>query len=122
MNSTVPAERYRTDSPSLTAAACRAAARRRRADPARRLLDDFLIATLNRAVTLAERDHSAAAIAEDLHFDVARLIDVTLDEHAGIAEKLLAETLHALECLLQLACDRYNATGRCHRRRPCSSA
>ena len=51
-----------------------------------RLLDHFLVAALQRAVALAEMDGVAVAVGEDLQFDVARMADILLDQHAGIAE------------------------------------
>ena len=52
----------------------------------RRLLDNFLMAALQRAVALVEMDDMAVAVGEDLHFDMARRIDVFFDQHAGVAE------------------------------------
>ena len=39
-----------------------------------RLLDQLLVAALHRAVALAEMDHVAVRVAEDLHLDVARAV------------------------------------------------
>src|SRR6185369_7305980 len=63
----------------------------------RRLLDDLLIAALHRAVALAERQHAAAPVAEDLHLDVARRLDPTLDEQARLLEVAAAEALDGRE-------------------------
>ncbi len=46
-----------------------------------RLLDDLLVAALQRALALAEGD-----VADDLHLDVPRPLDVLLDEDAVVAE------------------------------------
>src|SRR5579863_3817599 len=53
---------------------------------ARRFLDDLLIAALDRAFALAEIDDIAVLVAENLDFDVARIGDELLDEHAVVAE------------------------------------
>ena len=44
----------------------------RRRPPARRFLDQLLVAALHRAVALAEMDHIAVPVGEHLHLDVAR--------------------------------------------------
>src|SRR5207253_7431954 len=46
------------------------------------LLDDLLVAALQRALALAEVHDVAVAVAEDLHFDVARALDPLLDDDA----------------------------------------
>ena len=51
-----------------------------------RLLDHLLVAPLDRAVTLAERDHLAAAVAEDLHLDVPGGDHEAFDEAPAVAE------------------------------------
>src|SRR3974390_1555243 len=53
---------------------------------ARRFLDDLLIAALDSALALAEINDVAALVAEHLNFDVARIGDEFLDEHAVVAE------------------------------------
>ena len=53
----------------------------------RRLLDDLLVAALDRAFALAEMDDVAVLVAEHLDFDVARIDDEFLDEHAVVAER-----------------------------------
>ena len=50
------------------------------------LLPDLLVAALQRAVALAEMDGVALAVAEDLHLDVARLLEVLLDVDGVVAE------------------------------------
>ena len=52
----------------------------------RRLLDHLLVAALQRAVALAERDDLAAPVAEDLHLDVAGRDDEPLEEAHVVAE------------------------------------
>ena len=48
------------------------------------------MAPLDRAVALAEVDHGAVGIREDLDFDVARILEVTLDVDGRIVEVGLA--------------------------------
>jgi hypothetical protein len=52
----------------------------------RRLFDHLLMATLCRAVALAKCEDIACMVAEDLHFEVPRLLDIALEVHAGLAE------------------------------------
>ncbi len=63
----------------------------------RRLLDDLLVPPLQRAVALAERRDRAAPVAEDLHLDVARRLDVALDEEPARAEVAAAQALDRRE-------------------------
>ena len=56
---------------------------------ARRLLHDLLIAPLDRAFALAEMNDVAVLVAEHLDLDMARLLDIFLDEHAIVAEARL---------------------------------
>src|SRR6185503_19221571 len=44
----------------------------------RRLLDDFLVAALDRALALAEINHIAVLVAKHLNFDMARIRDELL--------------------------------------------
>src|SRR5439155_2771413 len=53
-----------------------------------RLLDEFLVAALQRAVPVAEVHHIAVAVAQDLHLDVTRMADEALDEDPLVAERL----------------------------------
>ena len=53
----------------------------------RRLLDDLLVAALDRAFALAEIDHVAMLVAEHLDFDVAGIDDEFFDEDAIVAER-----------------------------------
>ena len=54
---------------------------------ARRFLDDFLIAALDRTFALAEMDHLPVPVTEHLDFDVARVDDEFFDEHPVVAER-----------------------------------
>ncbi len=56
---------------------------------ARRLLDHLLVAALDRAFALAEMDDVAVRIAQHLDLDVARLLDVFLDEDAVVGKARL---------------------------------
>src|SRR5262252_3891498 len=56
---------------------------------ARRFLHDLLIAALDRAFALAEMNDVAVLITEHLDFDMARLLDIFLDEYAVVAEARL---------------------------------
>ena len=53
----------------------------------RRLLEDLLVPALGRAVPLVEVHDVAVAVGEDLHLDVAAVLDVLLDEHGVVAER-----------------------------------
>ena len=53
----------------------------------RRLLDDLLVAPLDRALALDERDHGAVVVAEQLDLDVARPHDAALEVDGGVAER-----------------------------------
>jgi hypothetical protein len=65
-----------------------------RAAAARGFFHHFLVAALERAVAFAKRHDAALAIAEDLHFDMARAAHVAFEEDAGIAEIALAQARH----------------------------
>ena len=52
----------------------------------RRLLDHLLVAALQGALALAQVDHPAVGVGQDLHLDVARGGDVALDEQGVVAE------------------------------------
>ncbi len=74
-----------------------------RVDGRRRcLLDQLLMAALQRAVTLAEVDHVAVGVGHHLDLDVARVGQVTLQVDGGVAEELLTLASGALEGVLQL--------------------
>ena len=53
----------------------------------RRLLDDLLVAALDRALPLGQRDDVAVGVAEHLDLDVAAALDVALAEHGAVAER-----------------------------------
>src|SRR5205085_198611 len=53
----------------------------------RRLFDDLLMATLNRALALAEMDGVTVLVADDLDLDVTRLADVALEVNGWISER-----------------------------------
>ena len=52
-----------------------------------RFLDNLLVAALHRAVTLAKVDDFARTIADELHFDMARLGDEALHEQGAVVER-----------------------------------
>ena len=54
-----------------------------------RFLDELLVPPLHRAVALAEVDHLAVRVGEDLDLDVARAQQGTFDQQARIAERSL---------------------------------
>ncbi len=62
----------------------------------RGLLDDLLVAALDRAVALEDVDHVAVAIAEHLDLDVTRAEDGLLDVDGVVAEELLRLAAGAL--------------------------
>ncbi|BBI50077.1 hypothetical protein HORIV_24980 [Vreelandella olivaria] len=51
-----------------------------------------MVAALSRAITLAERDHIALAIAKQLHLDMTCAGDIGLEKHAAVTEVALAQT------------------------------
>ena len=63
-----------------------AAARRPIDDRRRRLLEDLLVAALQRALPLAEGHAVAVLVEEDLHLDVPRPLEELLDEDRVVAE------------------------------------
>ncbi len=58
----------------------------RRDGDRRRLLDHLLVAALQRAFALEQRDHVAMGVTEHLHLDMARRGDQLLDQEAVVAE------------------------------------
>ena len=52
-----------------------------------RLLDQLLVAALQRAVAGADDDHVAVLVGEHLRLDVARAVEVALDEALAPAER-----------------------------------
>ena len=69
----------------------------------RRFLDDFLTAALQRAIALIEMDDIPMCVAEDLDFDMARLLDQLFQHDPAIAEGTLGFAHRAFEFGLQLA-------------------
>ncbi len=67
-----------------------------------RLLDQLLVAALQRAVALAEVDHVAVRVGEHLDLDVAGVRQVALEVDGRVAEELLALAGGALERVLEL--------------------
>ena len=67
-----------------------------------RLLEHLLVAALDRALTLAERDHLAVRVREQLDLDVARSLDEALVVHGVVAECRLRLPLGRGGCLLEL--------------------
>src|SRR5207344_960873 len=68
-----------------------------------RLLDQLLVATLDRALALAEREHAALPVAEHLDLDVASPRDRLLDVEAPVAERSERLGGRGLERALELA-------------------
>ncbi len=68
-----------------------------------RLLDDLLVAALHRAVALAEVQARAVRVAQDLHLDVARALDVALVDEAAVAERRLRLARRGLDRRRELA-------------------
>ena len=54
-----------------------------------RLFQHFLVAALERAIALAEMDHGALVVGEDLHLDMARLVEIFFDIDGVVAERRL---------------------------------
>ena len=50
-------------------------------------LDELLVASLHRAVTLTEVDRVAVLVADDLKLDVSWPLQVFLDVHIAVAER-----------------------------------
>ena len=67
-----------------------------------RLLEHLLMAPLNRALALAERDDRALRVAEQLDLDVPRPLDVALAEDPLVAEGRLRLAPRGGERLVQL--------------------
>ena len=67
-----------------------------------RLLDELLVAALERAVALAEVDDVAVGVGHHLDLDVAGVGQVALEVDGGVGEELLALARGALEGVLQL--------------------
>ena len=70
---------------------------------ARCFLDDLLMASLQRALTLAQVDYIAVFICENLHLDMPRGVDEVLDEQGIIAEGTRRFTTGCRECRRQVS-------------------
>ncbi len=93
-----------TGLPQPTAAASiNARALRVRQTRRRRFLDHLLVAPLHRAVALAQRHDLARAVAEDLHLDVARVLDELFQEQPGVLEVAWRQALHGFEGVRQFS-------------------
>ncbi len=66
-------------------------------------LDDFLVAALRGTVAFAERDDVAEPVAENLHFNVARLLHVFFKIDAPLLEVVAGEAVDGGERVGQLA-------------------
>ena len=64
-----------------------AVAQRRGHRRRRGFLDDLLVPALDRALALAEVHDGAVLVGEDLDLDVARPLEVALEEDAAVAER-----------------------------------
>src|SRR5207247_645470 len=58
----------------------------------RRLIDELLMAALDRALALVQMHDRAFAVAEDLHLDVAGRFEIALHVHLTLADRSLAAT------------------------------
>ena len=76
---------------------------------ARRLLDDLLVPALDRAFALAEMDEVAVGVAQDLDLDMARLLDVFLEEDPVVAEGGARLVLRRAQALADLGVARRDA-------------
>ena len=66
------------------------------------LLENLLVAALNRAFALAQMDDAAVPVGQNLDLDVPRPVDVLLGEDAAVAESRLRLACRRLESRLQL--------------------
>lgn len=65
-------------------------------------LDDLLVATLDRAVTLEQMDAVALSISEELDFDVPWTLNESLDEDSSVTKRALGFADCALKGILEL--------------------
>ncbi len=84
----------------------------------RRLLDQLLVAALDRAFALAAGEDVAVVVAEHLDLDVARRRDDLLDVERAVAERGLRLGCGALVGVAELAGLRRRAACPCRRRPP----
>ncbi len=66
------------------------------------LLEHLLVAALHRAVPLTEREDGPVPVGEELDLDVARPLEVALEEHRVVAEGRLRLALRRLDRVVQL--------------------
>src|SRR5438045_284248 len=71
------------------------------------LLDELLVATLYRAITLAEPEDPSVLVGDDLHLDVARALQEAFDEELRPAERRLCLTGRQPPRGVQLGCVPY---------------
>src|SRR5690606_5566007 len=69
----------------------------------RRLLDQFLMTTLHRAVPLTEEHAVPVGVEDDLRLDVTRVLQILLDVDLGVPEVCVGLAARTLECLVELA-------------------
>ncbi len=69
---------------------------------ARRLLDDLLVAALDRAFALEEMDTAVMRVGQHLDLDMARALDQPLEEHRVVAEGRARLALRGLERSVEL--------------------
>ena len=84
-----------------------------------RLLEHLLVAPLDGAVALADRDDAPVRVGEELHLDVARSLEVALAVERAVAERALGLALGRLERVVELvrrANDAHAATAAARRR------
>src|SRR5579862_106424 len=67
-----------------------------------RLLEHLLMAALDRAVALAERDDAAVPVGEELDLDMARAFEVALAEDGVVAERGLGFATRGRQSVLEL--------------------
>ena len=95
----------------------------RRDERRRALLDQLLVAALDRALALAEVHDVAVRVGQHLDLDVARLLDVALDVDGGVAERGARLRARGAQRARQLAGRRARGACPCRRRpsRPSAS-
>ena len=69
----------------------------------RRLLEDLLVAALNRAVALPEGDDVAARVRQELHLDVSGPLEVALEIEGAVTERSPRLALGCLQRVGELA-------------------
>jgi hypothetical protein len=66
-------------------------------------LNDLLVTTLDRAITLKEMNDVSGAISQQLNLNVAGLVQETLDENGAVTESLLGLGSSTLESLCEVS-------------------